>query len=301
MEYNISHNGTENFHNRTSLPEHRGTNPLGVFLMITITLLICLLGLVGNGATIWLLGFHIKRNNVTPYFLNLSIADFGLLTGLSAIDVYWLIAEVSHTEYADPLKSLFRTLFLFTYSTGLCILTTISIDRCLAVFFPLWYRFHRFPQTSTFVCTIIWICNFLFSAVHITLLLTTGYYLLRFYQFLLNALFLTPVMTISTVILSLKACSMPSHHKQGKLWTTILLTLLFFLFFAFPMNAVQYLSLYLPQFDNPYLYEYAYICSSLNSTINPLIYFLVGRDKKRPSEVKIRMIFEKAFKEEETH
>ncbi|XP_058034499.1 mas-related G-protein coupled receptor member H-like [Ahaetulla prasina] len=300
MEYNISHNGTESFYNRTSLPEDQGTIPLGVFLMITITLLICLWGLVGNGGTIWLLGFQIKRNNFSTYFLNLSIADFGLLIGLSAIDVYWLIAKANHIEYSDPLKTLFRGLFLFMYSTGLCILTAISIDRCTAVFFPLWYRLHRSQKMSAIVCKIIWVFNFLFSSVHVILLLTTGYYMLRFYQFLLNALVLTPVMTISTLALSLKACSLPPHHKQGKLWLTILLTLLFFLFFAFPMNAIQYLSLYYPQFDNPYVYEYAYICSSLNSTINPVIYFLVGRDKRRSSRMTLKVIFEKVFKEEES-
>ncbi|ETE60269.1 Proto-oncogene Mas, partial [Ophiophagus hannah] len=301
MEYNISHNGTEGFYNRTSLPEYQGIIPIGVFLMITITLLICLWGLVGNGGTIWLLGFRIKRNNFSTYFLHLSIADFGVLIGLSAIDVYWLIAKVNHIEYGDPLKTLFRGLFLFTYSTGLCILTAISIDRCTAVFFPLWYRIHRSRKLSTIVCNVIWVFNFLFSSLHVILLLKTGYYLLRFYQFLLNALILTPLMTISTLALSLKACSLSPHHKQGKLWLTILLTLLFFLFFAFPMNAIQYLSLYYPQFDNPYVYEYAYICSSLNSTINPLIYFLVGRDKRRTSRMTIKVIFEKVFKEEESH
>ncbi|XP_039202539.1 mas-related G-protein coupled receptor member H-like [Crotalus tigris] len=301
MEYNISHNATESFHNKTSLPEDQGTIPLGVFLMITITLVICLWGLVGNGGTIWLLGFRIKRNNFSVYFLNLSIADFGVLIGLGAIDVYWLIAKANHIEYDDPLKTLFRGLFLFMYSAGLCILTAMSIDRCTAVFFPFWYQMHRSRKMSTIICNIIWVFNFLFSSLHVILLLTTGFYMLRFYQFLLNALLLTPLMTLSTIALSLKTYSLPSHHKQGKLWITILLTLLFFLFFAFPMNAIQYLSLYYPQFDNPYVYEYAYICSSLNSTINPLIYFLVGRDKQRPSRMIIRVIFEKVFKEEESH
>lgn len=268
--------------------------------MITITLVICLWGLVGNGGTIWLLGFHIKRNNFSVYFLNLSIADFGVLIGLSAIDIYWLIAKASHIEYGDPLKTLFRGLFLFMYSTGLCILTAMSIDRCTAVFSPLWYKMHHSRKMSTIVCNIIWVFNFLYSSLHVILLLTTGFYMLRFYQFLLNALLLTPLMTLSTVALSLKTCLLPSHHKQGKLWVTILITLLFFLFFAFPMNAIQYLSLYYPQFDNPYVYEYAYICSSLNSTVNPLIYFLVGRGKQRPSRMIIRVIFERVFKEEES-
>ncbi|KAM8807369.1 LOW QUALITY PROTEIN: uncharacterized protein ACNFOS_002962 [Eudromia elegans] len=41
----------------------------------SISLLICLCGLVGNETMLWLLGFYIKRNPFNSYFLNLAIAD----------------------------------------------------------------------------------------------------------------------------------------------------------------------------------------------------------------------------------
>uniref|UniRef100_A0A8B9ICZ8 G-protein coupled receptors family 1 profile domain-containing protein n=1 Tax=Anser brachyrhynchus TaxID=132585 RepID=A0A8B9ICZ8_9AVES len=44
-----------------------------------VTLLICLCGLVGNGAVLWLLGFRIRRNPITVYILNLAVADFTFL------------------------------------------------------------------------------------------------------------------------------------------------------------------------------------------------------------------------------
>uniref|UniRef100_A0A8B9QP49 G-protein coupled receptors family 1 profile domain-containing protein n=1 Tax=Anas platyrhynchos TaxID=8839 RepID=A0A8B9QP49_ANAPL len=43
------------------------------------TLLICLCGLVGNGAVLWLLGCRIRRNPITVYVLNLAVADFTFL------------------------------------------------------------------------------------------------------------------------------------------------------------------------------------------------------------------------------
>ncbi|XP_025027814.1 mas-related G-protein coupled receptor member X4-like, partial [Python bivittatus] len=44
--------------------------------------IICILGLLGNGRTIYLLTYSVKRNSFTTYILSLSIADFGVLVSL---------------------------------------------------------------------------------------------------------------------------------------------------------------------------------------------------------------------------
>ncbi|KAF7237387.1 Proto-oncogene Mas [Varanus komodoensis] len=275
-------------------------NDGGIFSMIFITLFICLVGFVCNGMVIWLLGFRIKRTPINTYLLNLSIADFGVVTSVIAIDAYWLVAKLDYSQYRDPLKSIFRTLFLFMYSNSQFLLTVISIDRCVSVFFPLWYRCHRPPYLSTVVCAAIWILTFLLSPLHAILFLTIQYCDLWFHLFLLNGLVFTSIMCVSTITLFIKACLISSQHKRGKLLTSILLALLFFLLFAFPMNAIQYLSFRIPYFDNPYLYEYAYICASLNSAVNPVIYFLVGRQKNTQSR-SMKVILEKVFTEEEEY
>ncbi|XP_042320410.1 proto-oncogene Mas-like [Sceloporus undulatus] len=269
-----------------------------MILTTTFTLLLSLLGFVGNGTVIWLLGFRIKRNHFTTYILNLSIADLGVVTALLAINMYWLVARLSSLQYVDPLKTVFRTFFLVTYSTSQFLLTVISLDRCASIFLPLWYRFHQPRHLSTIACAVIWIFTFPLFPAHISLYLSFNYCGLWFSQFLLNAVVSTPAISISTVAMLIKVCLISPQHKRGKLLTAMLLALIFFLLFAFPMNVIQYISRYV-DLKHPYLYEYGYICASFNSTINPFIYFLVGRERSGQWRQRIQLILEKVFKEEE--
>ncbi|CAI5778952.1 mas-related G-protein coupled receptor member H-like [Podarcis lilfordi] len=291
-EHNGTQSITESSTNNSCDPRAScAASSLAMFFMITFTLLLCLFGFVGNGTVIWLLAFRIKRNHFTTYVLNLSFADFGVLTAVVAIDLNWVVCK-SHFEL---LRSLFYTGFLFTYSASQLLLTVISIGRFVCIFFPIWYRFHKHKHLSVIVCTAIWILAFVTSGIHITLWLTGKYCNLSSYQFLVIALLCTLLMSLSTVTLSWKIYLKPHECKRGKLIMAILLTLLFFLLLAIPMDAVQYLNLF---HKNPYLLEYAFICASLNSTINPAIYFLVGRKKSHHSRERIKSILENVLKEE---
>uniref|UniRef100_A0A670Z214 G-protein coupled receptors family 1 profile domain-containing protein n=1 Tax=Pseudonaja textilis TaxID=8673 RepID=A0A670Z214_PSETE len=226
-----------------------------IFNIIILTL--CFLGLLGNGKVIWILGFHMKRNSFSIYVLNLAVADSGIL-------IILVLMQISQILNQNNFNFIFLLLYFVLYNTSQLLLISISVDRCVSVLFPIWHQCHRPPKLSLIVCAITWVLPIVYFALEMIVIFSEPFLL---FQLVFNAL-------------SLKACSLSLHHKQGNLWLTMLLTLLFFLFFGFPMNAIQYLSLYYPQCDNPYVYEYAYIGSSLNSTINPLIYFLVGRDKK---------------------
>nr|XP_028594337.1 mas-related G-protein coupled receptor member D-like [Podarcis muralis] len=290
------HNGMQSIPTNDNCdPMSCATSSLAMFFMITFTLLICLFGFVGNGTVIWLLAFRIKRNHFTTYILNLSIADFGVLTAVVAIDLNWIVCK-SYPLHFELLRSLFYTGFLFTYSASQFLLTVISIDRCVCVFFPIWYHLHKHKHLSAIVCPAIWILAFLPSGIHITLVLTGKYCDLSSYQFLVNALLCTLLMSFSTATLSWKVYFRPQQCKQRKLLTAILITLLLFLLLAIPMDAVQYLALF---HKDPYVLEYAFICSSLNSTVNPVIYFLVGRQKGRRLRELIKSILENILKEEE--
>uniref|UniRef100_A0A670JN12 G-protein coupled receptors family 1 profile domain-containing protein n=1 Tax=Podarcis muralis TaxID=64176 RepID=A0A670JN12_PODMU len=260
---------------------------LGRIVFSVFIFLICIFGLLGNGTVFWFLSFRIAKNPFSTYILNVAAADFGVLV--------CLITFLSYPLHFELLRSLFYTGFLFTYSASQLLLTVISIDRFVCIFFPIWYRFHKHKHLSVIVCVAIWILAFVTSGIHITLLLTGKYCNLSSYQFLVIALLCTLLMSLSTVTLSMKVYLKPHECKRGKLIMAILLTLLFFLLLAIPMDAVQYLALFQ---KDPYLLEYAFICASLNSTINPAIYFLVGRKKSLHSRERIKSILENVLKEE---
>ncbi|KAM3841065.1 LOW QUALITY PROTEIN: proto-oncogene Mas-like [Vipera latastei] len=262
--------------------------------------IVCILGLIGNGATIYLLANSIKRNSFTTFILNLSIADSGALTFFIIATIF--VAVLTLYKKTKPLAVfflLFFELFLFTYSVSQFLLTAISLDRCVAVVFPLWHRCHRPPYLSTLVCGLIWVLSFLLSAVHFILHQTRSSRSSPFlYQLIVNGLLCTPLMIVSTLTLLIHVRS-KSQCSQRKLLSVILLALLFFLLFSLPMDAlyvIEYFGSY-----NPLLMTIGIGCAALSSSINPLLYFLVGRKKRAKNQPRtsLKVALERVFKEEQ--
>ncbi|XP_054841902.1 mas-related G-protein coupled receptor member H-like [Eublepharis macularius] len=275
--------------------DHGNEHNLIAGIVLSI-LVICVFGAVGNGILICLLGFNVKRSNFTIYILNLAIADFGLL--ISGIFVFFTLWY--KTLYLFEIFFLvFYFLFLLMYSAGQFLLTAISIDRCVAIFFPLWHQCRRPPRLSTIVCAVIWVLSFLLTAMTYTFLIInpTQKKIQQRYQFFVKAVLCFPLITIATVALLIKVCLKPQQHRRGKLLTIILLTLLFFILFAFPLNIIYIVSFYN---DIPlYLEGGAYVLSCINSSVNPVIYFLIGRQWKSRHKETMKMILQRVFKEED--
>ncbi|XP_058034476.1 proto-oncogene Mas-like [Ahaetulla prasina] len=261
--------------------------------------LICILGLVGNGTTIYLLAFSIKRNPFTTFILNLSIADFGVIISLITAAICASVFTLSHQTYRiNAFFFLLFEFFFFTYSASQFLLTAISLDRCVAVHFPLWHRCHRPPYLSRLVCGLIWILSFLLSMVHFILHQTRTYGSSPlFYQLIVNGLLCTPLMVVSTVTLWIHMRS-KMQRNQRKLLTTILLALLFFLLFSLPMNVFYGIKYFVSY--NPLLLTIGVGCATLNSSINPLLYFLVGRKKRGKDQhrASYKVALQRIFKDE---
>ncbi|XP_015268682.1 PREDICTED: LOW QUALITY PROTEIN: mas-related G-protein coupled receptor member D-like [Gekko japonicus] len=242
-------NGSKNYDSTSEdisshSPSDNGSNEsLGNFIEVIsyAELVTCIFGAVGNGIVIWLLGFRIKRNPFSTYVLNLAVADFGVLLSVIVNTVSpWLIFIASF----DNILMVSFNLILLMYSTSQFLLTAISIDRCVAVYFPLWHRCHRPPHLSTIVCALVWVLSVLLTAITGTLQSLNLYVIgiEGYYQFMVNAALCLPVITIATVSLFVKVCLKARQHRRGRLLTIVLLTLLFFLLFAFPLNVMKILS-----------------------------------------------------------
>ncbi|XP_066479309.1 mas-related G-protein coupled receptor member H-like [Tiliqua scincoides] len=282
------------------------TTDLGLPVISTFTFVVCIFGLVGNGAVVWLLGFCMKRTPFSIYILNLAVADFGVL--ISSIPRAGFHIVRKHLDDIMP-KLHFVSLgpFYFTYSMSQFLLTAISIDRCVSVLFPLWYRYRRPKSLSTALCLLMWLLYFLVQGICLTIEIIWELKTPLFYAFLVNSLVCLPLITVSTLILFVKFCFKSQQHQRGKLLTAVLLTLFFFLIFAFPLNVI-YLIRFSPWSSpevrsNVRCYnvtEYGLLCASLNSFANPLLYFLVGRKKKGLCRENLKLILQRVFIEEET-
>ncbi|KAL8181616.1 UNVERIFIED_CONTAM: hypothetical protein K2H54_013373 [Gekko kuhli] len=254
---------------------------------------VCILGLVGNGIVICLLGFCIKRNSFTTYILNLAVADFGVLTGALGTNLLPIVLKYR----CDPLFRFLNELFDVTYTGGQFLLTVIGIDRCVLVFFPIWHRCHRPPHLSIIVCSIIWAVSLLVCELPLILY---SYVEFDYWElcFFVNALLCLPLLSISTLALFIKVYFKSQRRKWGKLLVAISLALLFFLVFAFPFN-VLYLLNYWCYSTYHHLYVWGFLCASINSGVNPVIYFLIGRKKRSRAKESLKVILQRVFKEKE--
>ncbi|XP_039225381.1 proto-oncogene Mas-like [Crotalus tigris] len=267
--------------------------------------LICILALIGNGRTIYLLAFSIKRNS---YILNLSIADFGIFTSLIVAAMFVGVSTVHKRTYIVQPFFFFFFFFFSSFpspiSASQFLLTAISLDRSVAAFLPLWHHCHRRHISPLLfmwllVCGPIWIFSFLLSAAHFILHQTrsSGNSPLL-YQLIVNVLFCTPLMVLSTVTLWIHMRS-KSQCKQRNLLTTILLALLFFLLFSLPRYA-SYVIYYF-SFPHPVLLTIGRGSATLKSSINPLLYFLVGRKQRGKSQPRtsLKVALQIVFKDEQ--
>ncbi|XP_070604777.1 mas-related G-protein coupled receptor member H-like [Erythrolamprus reginae] len=273
---------------------------LETFALVDITFIICCIGFVGNGYIIWLLGFQIKTNSFTTFILNLAVADFGFL---ASIVIYYIDQFARFQE-----RKIFYHLCAFVshmmYINAIFLLTAISIDRCVAVLFPIWHHCSRPKKLSSSICVLLWISSFLMSGSMRIMLLTNvfeNYNLFGLY-FLLLAIICLPLITLSTAILFFKMCRKSNQKNQGRLLLMILITLLCFLILAFPLNIFVLIFNF---FNIPALSYLRYweagmiMCFCLNSSINPVIYFLVGRKKGTRTKQSMKVILQKVFKEGE--
>ncbi|XP_067323107.1 mas-related G-protein coupled receptor member H-like [Anolis sagrei] len=249
--------------------------PYSRFYIEILILIVCCTGLMGNGTCIWFLGFRMKRNPYTTYILNLALADVGVLTAF----VFRFIFSLSEKPYLISFANV--QIFVFMFCNSQILLTVISIERCVSLLFPIWHRCQRPLHLSTTICALIWSLSFLFNAINFTLdiIRPPEYHDILLYHILLTALFCLPLVTVSYAILFIKFCFKSQQRQRGKILIIILLTFLFFFVLDFPFSAILLINFIFGILFS-HFFSYSYLCICLNSSVNSLIYFLVGTKKE---------------------
>ncbi|OPJ74081.1 mas-related G-protein coupled receptor member H [Patagioenas fasciata monilis] len=173
-----------------------------------VTALICLCGLLGNGAVLWFLGFRIRRNPITVYIFNLAIADFVFLLSMLTSSLLYMTENVSCSTLLSLKYK--RSLFLFSlfsYNTALYLLTAISIERCMSIFC---YSIRHPQRLSVTVCVLLWSLSITVIAAVTSLCLLYDHEHCRMAlisMYILNFLVFAPPMVISSTILLIKQFS----------------------------------------------------------------------------------------------
>ncbi|XP_008496550.1 proto-oncogene Mas-like [Calypte anna] len=279
-----------------------------VLITAVVSIAISLCGIVGNMVVIWFLGFHMRRNPFTVYVLNLAVADFSLLLLLLVDLLVYIISE--HSCYFSFKLTIadyvLMDLFLFYYLVSMYLLVAMSTERCLSVLFPIWYRCHRPKHLSGITCGVLWaLAAFLISSEFIS---CYSFYFLNCVQVLhglsiLNFVILSSFPLLSNFSLFIKLRCGSQRRHPGRLYVAVLLSLIFLIVLGFPFNVVLYLD---PHFFKQFSLHVSCLLASLNSTINPFIYFLVGSCQQCHFQgslmVSLRRVFEdKTMSEERRH
>lgn len=123
-----------------------------------------LLGLPANGLMAWLAGSQARHGAGTRLallLLSLALSDFLFLAAST-----FQILEIQHGGHW-PLGTAACRFYYFlwgvSYSSGLFLLTALSLDRCLLALCPRWYPGRRPARLPLWVCAGVWVLATLFS------------------------------------------------------------------------------------------------------------------------------------------
>ncbi|NWU73924.1 C5AR1 protein, partial [Pterocles burchelli] len=122
--------------------------------ILALYALIFLLGVLGNGAVIWVTAFELRRTVNGVWFLNLSMAD--LLCCLALPFLALPLARDHHWPLGGFACKLLPSLTILNMFASVLLLTAISADRCAMVTRPVWCQNHRTLGLARGVCAAAW-------------------------------------------------------------------------------------------------------------------------------------------------
>nr|XP_004656839.1 mas-related G-protein coupled receptor member D [Jaculus jaculus] len=277
------------------------------FTVTFLAMVTCVCGLMGNGVVVWLLSFRVQRNPFCVYVLNLAVADLLFLLCMAfllSLETGPLLLNSTSIRTYEVVK---RTKY-FAYTTGLSLLTAISTQRCLSVLFPLWYKCHQPRHLSTVVCSVLW-------GLSLVMNFTASFFCVHFWHpsdsqcFQVDMVFsglimgiFMPVMTLSsaTLFIRVRRSGLLRRRRARRLYLVILVSVFVFLTCSLPLG-IYWFFLYwvdLPQAVKVLYFGIARFFSSISSSANPLIYFLVGSQRNQKLQESLGTVLGRALRDE---
>lgn len=295
-----SYPGSDPFNGSTSWNASEITIQWKIPLMHWAIVSISPLGIVENGVLLWFLFFRIRRSPFTVYITHLALADFCLLFCIFVLSVDSMI-YIENTSSYYTVMTLSAT-FLFGYNSGLYLLTAISVERCLSVLHPIWYRCHRPKHQSALVCALLWTLSSLVTILEYATCMKNDdteehCRAVIIFTVILNFLVFMPLMLVSSIILVVKVRRNTWAPQSSKFYLIIVVSILVFLIFALPMKLLCLLNFQdWTTFSN--MHQLSLLFSTINSSANPFIYFFVGSSRKKRFQESLKVVLTRAFKDE---
>ncbi|NXN06334.1 C5AR1 protein, partial [Sylvia borin] len=124
-------------------------------LLLALYAAIFLLGVVGNGAVLWVTAAELRRTVNGVWFSHLALADL-----LSCLALPFLALPLT-TDHHWPLGlaacKVLPSLILLAMFSGVLVLAAVSADRCALVTRPVWCHNRRTPALARAACAGAWV------------------------------------------------------------------------------------------------------------------------------------------------
>ncbi|XP_063253442.1 mas-related G-protein coupled receptor member H-like [Prinia subflava] len=282
------------------IKEQCSSIPYSLIAFAGVCLGISLCGLVGNGVVMWFLCFHTKQSPFTVYILNLAVADFSLLL-LFLLLMLAFLTLVAFCTSLLPFIHHYQHLVFFTGFlchlfdlSGLGLLAALSVERCVSVLCPIWYRCRRPRHLSGIVSAALWaLAGLLVSSLYLTF--TEDSETILAGVVLAISVVFSLMMLVSNLFLFLKLRCGSRRRQPGKLFVAILLNVLLFFAFGIPFCVEVFLNL--PYSGDLFPGDPSLLLALLNCTLNPVVYVLVGSCRRRRLQRSVRVALRRVFEE----
>ncbi|XP_053336458.1 chemerin-like receptor 1 [Clarias gariepinus] len=151
----------ENYRNDNQMPldlshhvEDVCSEEIMCMLLLVVNVVIIVLGLVGNGVVIWIAGFKMKKTVNTTWYLSLALSDFIFCATLPLNTFYLVTSDWIFGQFMCKFTSFVMFLNMFS---SIFLLVIISVDRCIAVIFPVWAQNQRTIKKASVIVFLAWV------------------------------------------------------------------------------------------------------------------------------------------------
>ncbi|XP_013921728.1 PREDICTED: proto-oncogene Mas [Thamnophis sirtalis] len=272
-----------------------------LLILFYISLPFLVFGLFSNGAVFWFLCCRIKKTKYTVYVLNLAIADFTLLFSHIILFFNSLVAWEDYDWKLNFYLAIY-ILACFGYNTSFFLLTAISVERYVGTFFPLCYHFKRPKHLSTIMCAVLWALSCIMIGLDYICWKeyqnSTGIYPANIVVATVLMLFL-PVMVFCSFSLFIKISRYPKSKSPARFYRTVIITVILFLIFAVPHKILSLMEYMQPTVDINWDIIHSFsLLNIINSSLNPIVYFFVGRQKQRHFKEPLHVVIYRSCNDE---
>ncbi|XP_063080115.1 N-formyl peptide receptor 2-like [Engraulis encrasicolus] len=282
---------------------------LCVFVLLS-SIIIFVLGVLGNGLVIWIIGVKTKRSVNSSWYLSLAVSDFLLCITVPFNSVYMTTGEWHVGLFMCKFISVVMPLNIYG---SVFLLVIVSIDRCMCVIFPVWSQNHRTIRGSSVVIVAAWTLSaalslptLLFYDTHdlhgITLcgynsteaLMSMETLVVMGFVFGLALPLVVIVVCYAIIMQKLRVNRMTKSSKPFRLMTAVIIT---FVICWVPYQIFKLLSInQVPNIKTGT--QISIMLAYANSFINPLLYSFMGQDFRNRCLRSICARMENALQEE---